>query len=116
MMDRGNDSSLIGNDKYEGYCADLAKMIAEHVGFSYEIRPVRDKKYGNKDKNNVWNGIVGELVRKVSSTSHHTSLFLETSVATHLNGSSKKCPTENPAGLVASQGEGGSPLVTSSRG
>jgi len=41
-----NDTSLTGNDKYEGYCADLAKMIAEHVGFSYEIRLVVDGKYG----------------------------------------------------------------------
>jgi len=65
-MQRANDSSLGGNDKYEGYCADLAKMIAEHVGFSYEIRPVVDGKYGQKNDNNVWNGIVGELVRRVS--------------------------------------------------
>ena len=67
MMQRPNDSSLSGNDEYEGYCADIAKMIAEHVGFSYEIKPVKDKKYGAKDDNDVWNGIVGELVRRVSS-------------------------------------------------
>ena len=67
-MERANDSSLSGNDKYEGYCADLAKMIAEHVGFSYEIKLVNDSKYGTKDENNEWNGIVGELVREVSST------------------------------------------------
>jgi len=66
LMQRDNDSTLSGNSKYEGYCADLAKMIAEHVGFSYEMRPVKDNKYGAKDENNVWNGIVGELVRRVS--------------------------------------------------
>jgi len=71
-MARGNDSSLSGNDIYEGYCADLAKMIAEHVGFSYEIQPVRDKRYGQKDQYDVWNGIVGELVRKVRQ--QHTLL------------------------------------------
>ena len=32
------------NEKYVGYCADLAKMIAEHVGFSYEMKLVKDNK------------------------------------------------------------------------
>jgi len=59
-------SASAGNEIYIGYCADLAKMIAEHVGFSYVMRPVKDNKYGAKDDNNVWNGIVGELVREVS--------------------------------------------------
>ena len=54
-----------GNDRYEGYCADLARMIADQVGFAYTIRPVMDGKYGKKE-NNTWNGIVGELVRRVS--------------------------------------------------
>ena len=54
-----------GNDMYEGYCADLAKMISEFVGFNYLIRPVKDAKYGAQE-DNVWNGMVGELVRHVS--------------------------------------------------
>jgi len=45
--------------------AQLAKMIAEHVGFTYEIRPVVDGMYGTKNSSNNWNGIVGELVRQV---------------------------------------------------
>lgn len=68
MMYAPNNASLTGNDRYEGYCADLAKKIAERVGFSYEIRPVKDGKYGALEENNVWNGIVGELVRRVSNT------------------------------------------------
>jgi len=67
LMMSDNDSSLSGNEKYVGYCADLAKMIAKHVGFSYEIKLVKDNRYGAKDENNVWNGIVGELVRKVGN-------------------------------------------------
>ena len=75
-MERVNDSSLSGNDKYVGYCADLAKMIAEHVGFKYQIRPVKDKKYGTRGDNNVWDGIVGELVREVSIRQHtHSSVL-----------------------------------------
>ena len=40
-------------------------MIAAHVGFTYEIRPVVDGMYGTKNSSNNWNGIVGELVRQV---------------------------------------------------
>ena len=57
---------LTGNDMYEGYCADLARKIADRVGIEYEIRPVHDQSYGSRDENGTWNGMVGELVRNVS--------------------------------------------------
>ena len=57
----------VGNVKYEGYCADLAKKIAELVTIDYLIVPVKDGKYGAADKNGSWNGMVGELVRNVSA-------------------------------------------------
>ena len=57
---------LTGNDIYEGYCADLAKKIAKEVGFDYIIRLVKDGKYGEKMFDGNWNGMVGELSRKVS--------------------------------------------------
>jgi hypothetical protein len=60
------DQPLEGNKRYKGYCADLAEKIAEFVGFEYIIRPVRDGKYGQKEPNGTWNGMVGELVRHVS--------------------------------------------------
>lgn len=43
--------NFTGNDRYEGYCVDLAKKIAEIVNFTYEIRPVRDNSFGNRCKN-----------------------------------------------------------------
>ncbi|XP_065316839.1 glutamate receptor 2-like isoform X2 [Gordionus sp. m RMFG-2023] len=55
---------LRGNDKYEGFCLELADMIAKMVGFDYIIRPVKDGKYGAIDENNQWNGVVGELIRQ----------------------------------------------------
>ena len=59
---------LTGNDQFHGYCADLAKKIAEFVGFAYQIIPVKDGKYGSRDETTgVWNGMVGELVRHVST-------------------------------------------------
>ncbi len=57
---------LVGLDMYEGYCADLVKKLADIINIDYMIRPVKDGKYGAKDENGTWNGMVGELVRNVS--------------------------------------------------
>jgi len=54
-----------GNDRYEGYCADMAREIAKIVKFNYELRLVVDGKYGEKTELGTWNGMVGELTRKV---------------------------------------------------
>ena len=59
-------SPLIGNELYEGYCVDLAKLVAKIVGYEYSIRPVLDGKYGSQELNGSWNGIIGELIRGVS--------------------------------------------------
>jgi len=59
------ESPAAVNRQYEGYCADLAKQIADVVGFQYKIVPVRDDKYGAVDENGTWNGMVGELIRHV---------------------------------------------------
>ena len=57
-----------GNDKYEGYCVDLASEIAKHVGIKYKLSIVPDGKYGARDpETKTWNGMVGELVYGVSS-------------------------------------------------
>ena len=71
MPNSEGGTDLKGNDMYEGYCKDLTMTIADFVGFEYEIRPVRDGKYGAVDENNTWNGMVGELVRNVS---HSTTM------------------------------------------
>ena len=57
---------LEGNDLYEGYCSDLAKMIADAIGFDYVIEIVKDGKYGEKMQDGNWNGMVGVLSRRVS--------------------------------------------------
>ncbi|CAO1303090.1 unnamed protein product [Diamesa hyperborea] len=60
-----NGQILEGNDKYEGYCKDLAELIAKKLGINYEIRIVKDGKYGAENHNAVggWDGMVGELIR-----------------------------------------------------
>ena len=41
---------LTGNDRFEGYCVDLTKRIAEILNFTYELRLVKDNKFGAKGK------------------------------------------------------------------
>ncbi|XP_053702336.1 glutamate receptor 1-like isoform X1 [Synchiropus splendidus] len=63
MMLKKNHEQFTGNDKYEGYCAELASEIAKHVGFTYKLQLVGDGKYGARDADTKkWNGMVGELV------------------------------------------------------
>ena len=60
------DSSLHGNGRYHGYVADFAAMLARRVGFQYEIKLVKDAKYGNVQEDGKWTGMIGEVIRKVS--------------------------------------------------
>ncbi|XP_050948970.1 glutamate receptor 1b isoform X2 [Labeo rohita] len=63
VMLKKNHEQLVGNDKYEGYCVELAAEIAKHVGYSYRLELVGDGKYGARDAETMmWNGMVGELV------------------------------------------------------
>ncbi|XP_064422605.1 glutamate receptor 3b isoform X1 [Latimeria chalumnae] len=63
VMQKKNHELLDGNDKYEGYCVDLASEIAKHVGIKYKLSIVQDGKYGARDpETKIWNGMVGELV------------------------------------------------------
>ncbi|KFM68237.1 Glutamate receptor 1, partial [Stegodyphus mimosarum] len=58
---------LEGNDVFEGYCKDLADLVAENLKINYSLRLVNDSAYGGQDPNSPvgWNGMVGELIKKV---------------------------------------------------
>uniref|UniRef100_A0A3Q3KAB8 Glutamate receptor n=1 Tax=Monopterus albus TaxID=43700 RepID=A0A3Q3KAB8_MONAL len=47
----------------KGFCIDILKKIARIVKFSYDLYLVTNGKHGKKI-NNVWNGMVGEVVYK----------------------------------------------------
>lgn len=67
VMYKKNHEQLEGNERYEGYCVDLASEIAKHVGIKYKLSIVGDGKYGARDpETKIWNGMVGELVYGVS--------------------------------------------------
>lgn len=68
-MMKKNHEMLEGNDRYEGYCVDLATEIAKHCGFKYKLTIVGDGKYGARDADTkIWNGMVGELVYGVRTS------------------------------------------------
>ncbi|XP_010155821.1 PREDICTED: glutamate receptor 1 isoform X3 [Eurypyga helias] len=63
VMLKKNANQFEGNERYEGYCVELAAEIAKHVGYHYRLEIVRDGKYGARDPDTkTWNGMVGELV------------------------------------------------------
>lgn len=61
-----NDTAEFTNDDFEGFCIDLLNAIASIVKFKYKIYLVPDGKYGAKDVNGSWNGMVRELIEDVS--------------------------------------------------
>ncbi|KAK3594279.1 hypothetical protein CHS0354_035178, partial [Potamilus streckersoni] len=52
---------LLGNDRYEGYCIDLAEELSQRLNFTYTIQLVKDKNYGQIE-HGAWNGIIAELL------------------------------------------------------
>ncbi|KAH8406899.1 hypothetical protein KR222_010529 [Zaprionus bogoriensis] len=61
----GNEK-LHGNERFEGYCKDLADLLSKKLGLDYELRLVKDGNYGSENHavDGGWDGMVGELVRK----------------------------------------------------
>lgn len=64
-MKKENFEEFQGNDRYEGFCKDVLEKLSERFGFKFIIAPVKDGRYGD-DKTGDWNGMVGELLRRVN--------------------------------------------------
>ena len=83
-----NFESLIGNDRFEGYCKEVLDLLATELGFqckriwacnssdehpsavtwiSDELHLVTDSQFGSMDERGQWRGMIGELLRDVSS-------------------------------------------------
>ncbi|XP_076446947.1 glutamate receptor ionotropic, kainate 2-like isoform X1 [Babylonia areolata] len=61
-MKRVDFSSRKGNDRFEGFAVDLLEEIAKMLKFDYEIYLVHDGKFGSKQSDGQWNGMIGELL------------------------------------------------------
>uniref|UniRef100_A0AAZ3QTD4 Glutamate receptor n=1 Tax=Oncorhynchus tshawytscha TaxID=74940 RepID=A0AAZ3QTD4_ONCTS len=62
------DNSTEGGGSYikqccKGFCIDILKKIARNVKFTFDLYLVTNGKHGKKI-NNVWNGMVGEVIQK----------------------------------------------------
>ena len=58
--------NLTANERYEGFCVELIKEVAQKVGFNYTIRLAPEAKYGIYNPvTGEWNGIVRELMDRV---------------------------------------------------
>ncbi|KAK3923037.1 Glutamate receptor ionotropic, kainate 2 [Frankliniella fusca] len=53
---------LTGNDRYEGFCIDLIKELAQMLGFNYTFIQQMDNAYGSCDRETeVCNGMLGKV-------------------------------------------------------
>lgn len=50
----------------EGYCIDLVSELSKKLGFKYKLHLVKDNRYGAMDSSSNWNGMIGEIIRRVS--------------------------------------------------
>lgn len=64
-MLRPRHQELEGNERYEGFCVDMLKELADILKFKYSIRLVGDGLYGVPGANGTWAGMVGELISRV---------------------------------------------------
>ncbi|XP_034404209.1 glutamate receptor ionotropic, kainate 4 [Cyclopterus lumpus] len=64
VMLRPNHQELEGNERYEGFCVDMLKELADILKFKYRIRLVGDGLYGVPGANGTWAGMVGELISR----------------------------------------------------
>ncbi|XP_037532501.1 glutamate receptor ionotropic, kainate 3 [Nematolebias whitei] len=100
VMLKKSDKALVGNDRFEGFCIDLLRELANILGFSYEIRLVPDGKYGSQDDKGQWNGMIRELIEHLhQSLSNHKG-----QIQSNLVEEVKELTTVPPfCGLVTSQ-------------
>ena len=54
------------NRKYTGYIVDVIHKIAEILGVNYEIREPAEGTFGYRQSDGHWDGMVGDLIRRVS--------------------------------------------------
>lgn len=69
-MLKDTTSSLIGNDRFEGFCVDLIQELSKILGFNYTFTVQLDGNNGNFDrKSKTWDGMIGQVVHGVKCSS-----------------------------------------------
>ena len=65
MMLKQDGAFQAGNERFEGFLADILLRLTASIGVNYEIRLCRDGKYGEPVFDKYWNGMIGEVQRMV---------------------------------------------------
>lgn len=66
--------NILGQPKrYKGFSIDVLDALAKILGFKYDIYQVADSKYGSQLPNGSWNGMIGDLINKVSASGQRQS-------------------------------------------
>lgn len=65
-MRKSNYQDFQGNERYEGFCVDMLRELADILKFNFKIKLVDDGLYGAPEPNGSWTGMVGELINRVS--------------------------------------------------
>ncbi|XP_029995736.1 glutamate receptor U1 [Sphaeramia orbicularis] len=55
--------TMTAGSELEGFCIDLISELSKKLGFKYKLHLVKDNRYGSRDTNGNWNGMMGEVVR-----------------------------------------------------
>ena len=53
------------NGLYEGFIVDLMNELASIVGFRFRLVPVYEGQFGYRKPDGSWDGVIGEVVRRV---------------------------------------------------
>ncbi|GMT20549.1 hypothetical protein PFISCL1PPCAC_11846, partial [Pristionchus fissidentatus] len=62
-----NNETLVGNARFEGYCVDLLNKLAGNIsGFQYELFVSDGNKYGRKQEDGSWDGMIGYLLNETA--------------------------------------------------
>ena len=79
MLARQNpdEPPLQGNDRFEGYCKDLAAVISKETNINFVIRPVKDGKYGSPDETQPGNFQVVSIQRGYNAKKRDRELTYE---------------------------------------
>ena len=56
-------------EKFVGYIPDLIARLSQMLNFEYELKHVKDGKYGSIGANGNWTGLIGEVLAKVKQAS-----------------------------------------------
>ena len=62
--------------RFVGFIPDLMKEIADLTGINYVIMTSPDNSFGYRQSNGAWDGMIGELLRRVRWVSYTVAIWL----------------------------------------